>query len=72
MIIFGEIYELSQANGCDSYSPTGEYFLSEVKDLVAVKTVGETGKWIWSLRGEGPDELKGQFFRLRRVPNSVV
>lgn len=76
MVIFAEIMEQYLSMGVDEYSPTGEYFMCEVDSLRAVKTIGEKANWVWRIpRGASvpPNHpLRNKYFKLHRVPNSVV
>jgi hypothetical protein len=76
MVIFVEIMEQYFSMGVDEYSPTGEYFMCEVDSLRAVKTIGEKSDWVWKIASGSslPPKhvLRGSFFKLYRVPNSVV
>lgn len=76
MVIFVELHERHVSLGNDTYTSMGEYFISEVDSLRAVKTVGEKCDWIWCIpRGaSAPPKhpLRDKYFKLHRVPNSVV
>lgn len=76
MVIFVELMERHVSLGNDSYSSMGEYFLSEVDSLYAVKTIGNKIDWVWtvaygsSLPPKHP--LRNKYFKLHRVPTTVV
>jgi len=76
MVIFAELMERHVSLGNDTYSSTGEYLLSQVDSLYAVKTVGKKCQWVWavaygsSLPPKHP--LKNKYFLLHRVPSMVI